>query len=651
MAGFTLQDGTVFELDGVDVRIERTFDDGTVTLQYLRSSKFSQTSKSDLLAAYAAGKVVVVNTQTSTHSRSYTPHGRPLRDFPQAIQEIALRRKRYLEVLLNQGRPTFTPARLRPLIAAIAERLNDPNPPSPTTVYRWCSSMKETDDPRSLIPRFDARGPRQARTNPRVVELFMESLVEESKRTKAWSICDVETRLTGKLNHENHFRASGDLLDVPSRSTLYRLLDRVDEYDVTVLTEGKGAADKRFRITRIGERPTRILERVEIDHTPLDLFLVDEQTGIPCGRPTLTMLIDVYSRMPLGYYLSYNDTSTLAVMRALRHAILPKTPAAAVIPNLTVNHTWPCHGQFECLVSDNGSEFHSNSLEAACFDLQIRMLFCPARQPRFKGVIERYLKTINYCFVHKLPGTSLAKFADRGDYDPLNCAVLTIAEFTHVFEKWLLDCYAQTVHSGIGTTPWKRWADGERSFSPVLPPSVAELCTHLGVDCERSVRHDGIRLHGLQYVSDDLLPIMEAYGEGVRVRVTYDPDDIHFIHVRSPDSHDRIQVRALHADYAKGLRLVQHKLIQRHLKAQERSEEDPEALHQARLEIATAMSSAIFDKRLKKRRRAMKIAGISNENPTGTTIGVTNVPSAPRERTARIVPSSIQTYKRRQRRA
>jgi hypothetical protein len=31
-----------------------------------------------------------------------------------------------------------------------------------------------------------------------------------------------------------------------------------------------------------------VLERVEIDHTKLDLFVVDQKTNLPIGRPWLT---------------------------------------------------------------------------------------------------------------------------------------------------------------------------------------------------------------------------------------------------------------------------------------------------------------------------------------------------------------------------
>ncbi|KVL38484.1 hypothetical protein WS96_06610 [Burkholderia sp. MSMB1835] len=75
------------------------------------------------------------------------------------------------------------------------------------------------------------------------------------------------------------------------------MFDRVDEYDVAILKDGKASADRRFKITKTGVPVTHILERVEIDHTPVDVFLVDDRTGLPCGRPTVTMLLDKFSRM------------------------------------------------------------------------------------------------------------------------------------------------------------------------------------------------------------------------------------------------------------------------------------------------------------------------------------------------------------------
>lgn len=98
-------------------------------------------------------------------------------------------------------------------------------------------------------------------------------------------------------------------------------------------------------------------------------------------------------------------------------------------------------------VMHEGASLYPQSFSAA---LDIRIQYCPKHQPRFKGVVERYLKTINYFLAHQLPGTSFARMHHRGEYDPLKHAVLTLAEFKHIFEKWVIDIYAQQKHRTLG---------------------------------------------------------------------------------------------------------------------------------------------------------------------------------------------------------
>lgn len=162
---------------------------------------------------------------------------------------------------------------------------------------------------------------------------------------------------------------------------MYRLMGRMEAYDLAVLRNGKAAADRRFRIVKAGPKMTRILERVEADHTPLDLFLIDQVTGLPLGRPLLTIYIDVFSRFPLGYHLSFGSTSADAVIGGLRHAVLPKAATVEVIPSLPVQHVWPCYGLMDVLVLDNGLEFLGEDLNSVAYDLGIRLQFCPKRHP------------------------------------------------------------------------------------------------------------------------------------------------------------------------------------------------------------------------------------------------------------------------------
>lgn len=63
---------------------------------------------------------------------------------------------------------------------------------------------------------------------------------------------------------------------------------------------------------------------IQIDHTPVDLMLVDDVNRQSIGRPWVTFAIDVYSRMILGYYLSLDAPSETSVAMCIAHAVLPK---------------------------------------------------------------------------------------------------------------------------------------------------------------------------------------------------------------------------------------------------------------------------------------------------------------------------------------
>lgn len=48
-----------------------------------------------------------------------------------------------------------------------------------------------------------------------------------------------------------------------------------------------------------------VFERVEIDHTVVELFVVHEEHCMSLGRPWLTQLVDCYSKVVIGFYLGF----------------------------------------------------------------------------------------------------------------------------------------------------------------------------------------------------------------------------------------------------------------------------------------------------------------------------------------------------------
>lgn len=131
---------------------------------------------------------------------------------------------------------------------------------------------------------------------------------------------------------------------------------------------------------------TRVLQRVEIDHSPLKV-VVGTDAG-PIGQPWLSLLIDYYSRMVVGFCLGFEPPSYAVIMEALRHAILPKSYLKDRYSR--VQGSWPCFGLPEKLVCDRGSDLTSNDLEDAAFHLGIELDFNPPRTPHFKGTVESF---------------------------------------------------------------------------------------------------------------------------------------------------------------------------------------------------------------------------------------------------------------------
>ncbi len=622
MPGFALLKGTAFEWDGTPFRIERMQPDGELVLERLTDGAFVPASRDQLLDDYAHGRVSLGHVPSSV--KASATFSRALETLPESMKAEAHRRWQYVQALLDQGSFVFTQEHLRPVVGAVALRIGDSKPPSVTTLYRWYSRYRLSRDTRALIPRTDRRGPSKPRQQQAVLRLAAQAVEEAFKASPKTTVQNIYVRLLAKIDAENRLRMACDHLKHPSRRTVYRLVNRMDVHDQLTLREGKPAADKRLRLNKVGTTTACILERVEMDHTPLDLFLIDDRTWLPLGRPTLTVAIDHYSRMLLGYYLSYGDPSTAAVMGALRHAILPKQPASKAIPGLDVEHRWPCYGVPDLIVVDNGLEFHGRDLDDVCLDLGMKIFYCPKHQPRFKGTVERYLKTVNHGLAQQLPGTSFSRLHLRGDYDPQQHAVLTLAEFVAIFEKWVLDVYAQQVHRSIGVTPWSRWHEGLKHREPGLPADLQDLQRRIGMISERALRRTGISLHGIRYSGDELQGILSAYGEGVRVRVLFDPEDLGSIQVWGPDQEQPFSILAVDQTYARGLTARQNELIRESLRDKGAANEDTAALLRAKHELASAVQALMDSRKQRQRRRSGAIRGISSSKPQAEV--VTQVP-------------------------
>ncbi|WP_242154071.1 hypothetical protein [Sphingomonas sp. BAUL-RG-20F-R05-02] len=148
-----------------------------------------------------------------------------------------------------------------------------------------------------------------------------------------------------------------------------------------------------------------VMQHVIVDHTWLDVHVVCPALQMVLGRPWLTLAIDVKSRAIVGHLITFHDPSRWSVSEVLRRIVLPKRPPPAMASRYPVL-AMLC-GKPGCLILDNAVEFRSHTLEAAARDAGFSVRFCPIKQPTYRAIGERAIKTLNDQITRLLPGRAL----------------------------------------------------------------------------------------------------------------------------------------------------------------------------------------------------------------------------------------------------
>lgn len=404
----------------------------------------------------------------------------------------------------------------------------------------------------------------------------------------------------------------GEKINPPSRATIYRWVEMLHYSVVSSARNGKKFNERERRKTIGFLKICRILERFEIDHTPVDVFLVCEKTWMLLGRPWLTLVIDRHSRMIAGFYVGFHAPSATSVMLALRQAILPKEELLSQFPG--VINPWPVRGCPSTLAMDNGMELHADAVNDFCLDALIELRFMGVAHPELKGAIERVFGTLSRDLFHTLPGTVFNNINARGDYPAEQQAALTLKKFTEVLLMWIVDVYHKTPHRGLkGHHPLAVWQSGESGaiFSyPAYPRQIDLMVAHRAT---RSVFHYGIDYDNVRYSSLQLLAIRDPRRDTPTVAIKVYDDDVGYIDVQDPDTQEYLRVPAVDLDYANGLNRDVHELIWADVRKRFGDKENREELLAVKAEIQRLVKDAVQSKKTGVRKKAAALQKVNSE--------------------------------------
>jgi putative transposase len=288
----------------------------------------------------------------------------------------------------------------------------------------------------------------------------------------------------------------------------------------------------------------------QVDSTIGDVYLVssiDRKRSI--GRPTIYMLVDVFTRMITGFCAVVENPNYCAAMLALENTAQDKVAFCAT-HGITISEAeWPSHFLPETLVADRG-ELLGNKSNHLVDAFGMRISNTPPYRADLKPFIERMFGTLNRNLIHLLPG-AVPKPHQRGENDYRLDARLDIKEFRKAVIHFILHHNRSRIEGyrprdfmvtdSVEPRPMDLWAWGIKNRSGhLLTPDEEFVKLNLLPGDQATVTEKGIRFRKVYYTCDRAVKehwFATARQSGSwRIDIAYDPRDTSTLILRLPKS-------------------------------------------------------------------------------------------------------------------
>jgi putative transposase len=416
------------------------------------------------------------------------------------------------------------------------QRVADQLGKSITTIYRWLSRFEETGLVSSLLrtPRSDKGQTRLTAETDEVISLLIHNYYLKQERP---SVLKLYRRIKEECNALD--------LDAPNKNTVYARVREIEQRKLISKRYSPKRAREMLEPLR-GAFPGADFPNavVQIDHTKVDVIIVDEEHRLPIGRPYLTLAIDVATKMVNGFRMTLDPPSASSAGLCIAHAVMRKEHWLAKRDILA---DWPIYGKMAKIHLDNAKEFHGTMLNRACEQHGIILEHRPKGQPNYGPHIERAFRTfMGEC--QSLPGTTFSNVQDKMDYDSEGHACLTLSELELWFTIFIVYCYHHRAHKGINDIPpiklYHQFVHGSSTRPGVGLPAAIEDEESFRLDftpyVERTVQRDGVVIDHIKYYAPVLRRWVDAPDPIDRSKArkfifARDPRDISAVYFLDPE--------------------------------------------------------------------------------------------------------------------
>lgn len=575
-------------------------------------------SESVFWGEYQTRSLSIVEAFSSPKQLTYPtePVAEPLRhlgDIPEHHQRSTLRKLQYIQHLESVGITQGQTKLIKLEAQRFSEKIEDPQGcPSATSIQYWWRSIKKRPGEIFVIVDKNAYLNRGVRLDAES-EAFLQQKIDEFYL--------IPTRPTAKgayygyekaLANENGTRkdAGIPLLRKISYRTFMNRVNDLPKEEVVIARLGREAARHQFKMAK-GHLPARFpLDVVEIDHTPLNVYVIDNVSFLPLGRPWLTAIKDRHTSIILGFYVSFRQTGLQSVFGAIKHSLQSHHYIRAMWPDL--ENDWPAFGLGAEYVSDRGSEFTSLQYCLAITSLGARYAYNKRRSPWLKGSIERFFRTLEQTFFEAMPGRTFSCLKERKDYDPKKDAVIRFSTFIYLLHKWCVDYHNVTPNLRKQKTPLQLWVEGIAIAPPIYINNMDKLDVVLGEHHSSKLSHEGIQFEWLNYADDALDEVLKQFGKKITLDYVVSPDNLGHIQVKHPKTGEYFPVRCTRPDYAEGLSLYQHRYIRKVNREVQKGRPTVESLIATRAEIQDRIQQELSAKNAKSNNHFARLTEINS---------------------------------------
>tara|TARA_B000000460_G_scaffold44025_1_gene27628 strand:+ start:1892 stop:3976 length:2085 start_codon:yes stop_codon:yes gene_type:complete len=288
-------------------------------------------------------------------------------------------------------------------------------------------------------------------------------------------------------------------------------------------------------------------DRFEFDATIVDLYLVSDKDSTKIiGRPTLMLTIDVFSRLVVGYYLTFEPPSYVLAMMCIANCLENKVDVCKRLGIPIEFEDWPAIGLPTAILADKG-ELLTHQSESLVNTYNVRIENAKARRGDAKGIVEQRFRTLQADFIPYTPGAVTSETVKkRGGKDYRLDAQLTLLEleeilvlliYKHnlsVMKKYDADA---GIPDELPRTPKNLWQWGIENRSGLLRSAgVKEFKVHTLPREMATVSNEGIKFQSLTFSCP------EAFKAGwflrdkhrtrpKKVEIAYDPRSTNSIYI------------------------------------------------------------------------------------------------------------------------